>query len=122
MAKRQKTNLEMVEETATEMWRRSAFRTLTWWVGAVAIGLLAAWALTLTSCTTPQKMTPQEIAASCPKPVFENRTDEPRTAGDLDAMAAATLRCAYHYPYSPCLITFVKVHPQAYHAICGVKR
>jgi hypothetical protein len=123
MVKRKKTSREIIEETAAQMWRRSAFRTLCWWLGAIAAGLVAAWLLSFTvGCTTPARLTPQEIVASCPSPVFENRTDEKRTANDNDAMATAKTQCSHYYPYSPCLITFTKVGFQNYHAICGAKR
>lgn len=62
------------------------------------------------------------LALTCPAVTPINSTKFPWNWQDAKVMASAEERCKYHFPLSPCLITFEKYAERDYRVKCGAKR
>jgi len=59
------------------------------------------------------------VAAMCPMPNFENRTNFPWNKFDEKTLIRAQVRCGELYRNSPCVKKFVKTGERDYRALCG---
>jgi hypothetical protein len=95
-----------------------------WWTWYIAsmIGFLLTILLVTSCSTTGEPSYNPELGPGCPDVTIENRSGIPIDDNDRATAKSASTRCVKYYPRSPCLITFTKMAPQTYRAICGAER
>ncbi len=89
--------------------------------------LMGVLLLSISSCTTTRQLQEEEFESieepTCPK-VQIIAVNGATWGNKMDKMNldTATNRCAQLYKNSPCLVSFMKLEDNRYHAVCGAKR